>query len=195
VKRSTGGEARCNWTTACGLRPVMCACPLRRCEWSSIWYGEEDLALRRKTRELPANAHVTRAEIERFPKRVTLTIHTARPGIVIGRRGSSVKALRRSLEQISSSQVTVDVQEVKQPELDARLVAENIASQLERWISHGRTMRRVAGRSMEARAEGSAWNVRAGSGERRWVGAPGYLKGECPLTPCGPTSPSPGPGR
>jgi small subunit ribosomal protein S3 len=159
-------------------------------DWDARWYAEgeeyvelleEDLALRRKIRELPANAHVSRIEIERFPKQVNLTIHTGRPGVVIGRRGSNVKALRRELERISSSRVKVDVEEVEQPELDARLVAENIAGQLERRISHGRAMRRAAGRTMQAGAEGVRIECKgrlrgAEMGRRDWV-----LEGRVPL--------------
>lgn len=158
--------------------------------WDARWYAEgeeyvdlleEDLALRRKIREETANAHVSRVEVERFPRRVNLTIHTARPGIVIGRRGSNIRALRAELEQLSSSRVRVDVEEIEQPELDARLVAENIAGQLERRISHGRAMRRAADRSMEAGAEGIRIECKgrlrgAEMGRREWV-----LQGRVPL--------------
>jgi small subunit ribosomal protein S3 len=158
--------------------------------WDARWYAEgeeyvelleEDLALRRKIRELPTDAHVSHVEIERFPRKVNLTIHTSRPGVVIGRRGANVKALRRELEQISSSQVRVDVEEVKQPELDARLVAVDIAGQLERRISHGRAMRRAAGRAMQAGAEGVRIECKgrlrgAEMGRRDWV-----LEGRVPL--------------
>ena len=132
-------------------------------DWDSRWYAEgekysqllgEDLALRQKIRELTTDASVSRIEVERFPNQVHVTIHTARPGIVIGRRGTNVKALRRELEHITSSRVRVDVEEVQYPELDARLVAENIARQLERRISHGRAMRHAASRTMQAGAEG-----------------------------------------
>ena len=132
-------------------------------DWDSRWYAEgekysqllgEDLALRQKIRELTTDASVSRIEVERFPNQVHITIHTARPGIVIGRRGTNVKALRRELEHITSSRVRVDVEEVQYPELDARLVAENIARQLERRISHGRAMRHAASRTMQAGAEG-----------------------------------------
>jgi small subunit ribosomal protein S3 len=158
--------------------------------WDARWYAEgdeyvrlleEDLALRKKVADLSENAHVSRVEIERFPNQVNLVIHTARPGVVIGRRGASVKALRQALEEISSSRVKVDVEEINQPELDARLVAENIANQLERRISHGRAMRRAVGRSMEAGAEGVRIECKgrlrgAEMGRRDWV-----LEGRVPL--------------
>jgi small subunit ribosomal protein S3 len=159
-------------------------------DWDAHWYAEgeeyvrfleEDLALRRKIGELPANAHVSCVEIERFPQRVNLTIHTARPGVVIGRRGANVKALRGELERISSSRVKVDVEEVEQPELDARLVAQNIAGQLERRISHRRAMRRAVGRTMQAGAEGVRIECKGRlfggeMGRRDWV-----LEGRVPL--------------
>lgn len=159
-------------------------------DWDSRWYAEgdeyhqllaEDIALREKTGELTADADVSRVEIERFPNQVNITIHTARPGIVIGRRGANVKALRRELEQIASGRVRVDVEEVQQPELDARLVAENIAGQLVRRISQGRAMRRAASRAMQAGAEGvritCSGRLRGAEMARReWV-----LEGRVPL--------------
>ena len=96
----------------------------------------------------------SRIEIERFPNQVSVTIWTARPGIVIGRKGSSVKALRRNLEAMTDKRVSVDVQEVAQPELDAKLVAENVAAQLERRVSHARAMKRALRAAMRAGAEG-----------------------------------------
>jgi len=156
----------------------------------SRWYAEgeqytefleEDLALRGKIRELAADAGISRIEIERFPHQVHVTIHTARPGIVIGRRGASVKALRRELEEITSSRVRVDVEEVERPEVDARLVAEGIARQLEGRISQGRAMRRAVARAMEAGAEGvriscSGRLMGSEMARREWV-----LEGRVPL--------------
>jgi len=159
-------------------------------DWDSHWYAEgeqyaelleEDLALRRKIWEAAADAGISRVGIERFPRQVHITIHTARPGIVIGRRGAHVKALRRELEQITSSRVRVDVEEVEHPELDARLVAEGIARQLEGRISHGRAMRRAVGRAMQAGAEGVRTECKgrlhgAEMARREWV-----LEGRVPL--------------
>jgi small subunit ribosomal protein S3 len=99
-------------------------------------------------------AGISRVEIERFPNQVSVTIWTARPGIVIGRRGAAVKEMRRKLEEMTGKRVSVDVQEVAQPELDARLVAENVVSQLERRISHTRAMKRVVQSAMRSGAEG-----------------------------------------
>lgn len=159
-------------------------------DWRSHWFAEgeeyvqllnEDLALRQKIREQTEHAGISHVEIERFPKRLNITVHTSRPGVVIGRRGSNVKALRRELEKITSSQVRVDVEEVEQPELDARLVAENVAQQLSRRVSHGRAMRRAASRSMRTGAEGVRIECKgrlrgAEMARREWV-----LEGRVPL--------------
>ncbi|MBN1955715.1 MAG: 30S ribosomal protein S3 [Anaerolineae bacterium] len=132
-------------------------------DWKARWYAEgtaygdllqEDLAIRDLIATDLANAAISRVEIERFPNQVQVIIWTARPGIVIGRKGASVKALRRDLEELTGKRVHVDVQEVEQPELDARLVAQNIVAQLERRISHGRAMKRAIQQAMRAGAEG-----------------------------------------
>jgi small subunit ribosomal protein S3 len=132
-------------------------------DWKSRWYAEgdeyadllyEDIKIRRFIRDEMGRAGISRVEIERFPNQVSVTIWTARPGIVIGRRGAVVKEMRRKLEEMTGKRVSVDVQEVAQPELDARLVAENVVSQLERRISHRRAMKRVVQAAMRAGAEG-----------------------------------------
>ncbi|MGD2104471.1 MAG: 30S ribosomal protein S3, partial [Anaerolineae bacterium] len=115
----------------------------------------EDLDIRDHIEEgATRRAAVSRIEIERFPNQVSITIWTAKPGIVIGRRGSNVKQTRRELEDLTGKRTSIDVQEIEQPELDARLVANNIASQLERRIYHGRAMQRAVSSAMEAGAEG-----------------------------------------
>jgi len=132
-------------------------------DWKSRWYAEndeyadllhEDLEIRQFVGQEVGHAGISRIEIERFPNQVSVTIWTARPGIVIGRKGSSVKALRRNLEAMTGKRVSVDVQEVAQPELDAKLVAENVASQLERRVSHTRAMKRALRAAMRGGAEG-----------------------------------------
>ena len=132
-------------------------------DWKSRWYAEndeyadllhEDLEIRQFVGQEVRHAGISRIEIERFPNQVSVTIWTARPGIVIGRKGSSVKALRRNLEAMTGKRVSVDVQEVAQPELDAKLVAENVAAQLERRVSHTRAMKRALRAAMRAGAEG-----------------------------------------
>lgn len=132
-------------------------------DWRARWYAEgeeyanllhEDIRIRRFVMEEAGRAGISHIEIERFPNQVSVAIWTARPGIVIGRKGASVKLLRSTLEGMTGKRVSVDVQEVEQPELDAKLVAENIVSQLERRISHNRAMKRAMQSAMRAGAQG-----------------------------------------
>ena len=132
-------------------------------DWKARWYAEgeeyanllhEDLKIRQFVHAMAGRAGISRVEIERFPNQVSVTIWTARPGIVIGRKGAAVKALRKELEDLTGKHVSVDVQEVPQPELDSKLVAENVVSQLERRISHTRAMKRVVQAAMRAGAQG-----------------------------------------
>ena len=132
-------------------------------DWRARWYAEgqdyagllhEDLKIRQFIQNAAGRAGISRVEIERFPNQVSVTIWTARPGIVIGRKGAAVKVLRKELEEMTGKRVSVDVQELTQPELDAKLVAENIVSQLERRISHSRAMKRAVREAMRAGAQG-----------------------------------------
>jgi len=132
-------------------------------DWKARWYAEgdnyanllhEDLRIRQFVESNLRRAGISHVEIERFPNQVTVTIWTARPGIVIGRKGASVKMLRGELEEMTAKRVSVDVQEVQQPELDAKLVAENVIAQLERRISYGRAMKRSVQAAMRAGAQG-----------------------------------------
>jgi len=131
--------------------------------WESRWFAEGDKYVERlhedqKIREsiltqIP-NAGISRIEIERFPNNVHVTIHTARPGIVIGRKGATVKDLRKNIEALTSTKVKMDIEEIKNPDLDAHLVAENVAGQLERRISHRRAMQRAVQNAMRNGALG-----------------------------------------
>ncbi len=132
-------------------------------DWDARWFAEgeqyadllhEDLAIRQLIEKHGERAAVSRVEIERFPNQVQVTIWTAKPGVVIGRKGSSVKALRSEMEDLTSKKVRIEVEEIEKPDLDAYLVAKNIASQLERRISHGRAMKRAIGQAMRQGAEG-----------------------------------------
>ena len=133
-------------------------------DWNTRWFAEggqyrellhEDFAIRRMIKkELPA-AGVAHLEIERAaPNQVTVIIHTARPGIVIGRKGGSVKDLRTKLRTLTNKTVKLEVEEVGQPESNAQLIAENIANQIERRISHSRAMKRAAQQAMRHGIEG-----------------------------------------
>lgn len=131
--------------------------------WDSRWFASPDkyadqLHEDRQVRELvlgnTPRAGISKVEIERFPNNVHVTVHTAKPGIVIGRKGANVKELRKDLQELTGTAVKLDIAEIKEPDLDARLVAENIANQLERRISHRRAMQRAVGQAMRQGAEG-----------------------------------------
>ena len=131
--------------------------------WDSRWYAtgdqyanqlHEDRAIRDLVMVTAPRAGISFVEIERFPNSVHITVHTAKPGIVIGRKGANVKELRRQLQELTGTSVQLDIQEIENPDLDARLVAENIASQLSRRISHRRAMQRAVQQSMRAGAQG-----------------------------------------
>ncbi len=140
-------------------------------DWKSRWFAEgreyadlllEDEAIREliyremRARSRDGQSGISRVEIERFPpNQVSVIVWTARPGVVIGRKGENVKAMRRSIEELTGGKrVHVDVQEVEQPDLDAKLVAENIVAQLEKRIYHSRAMKRALRQAMRSGAEG-----------------------------------------
>ncbi|MBJ7609979.1 MAG: 30S ribosomal protein S3 [Candidatus Dormibacteraeota bacterium] len=130
--------------------------------WDSRWYADkdytallhEDIAIRRLIGGRLRNAGVARIETERRGNELTVTIQTAKPGIVIGKQGASVDALRDELEKITAKKVRVTIHEIKTPELDAKLVAENVASQLEKRIAFRRALKQTLLRSMRAGARG-----------------------------------------
>jgi small subunit ribosomal protein S3 len=149
--------------------------------WDARWYADkeytkllhEDLAMRRLIGSRLRNAGVARIETERSANQLTVIIHTAKPGIVIGKQGQSVDALRDELERISGKKVRVTIHEIKTPELDAALVAENVASQLEKRIAFRRALKQTLMRSMRAGARGARIQVsgRLGGSEmsrREW---------------------------
>jgi len=126
-------------------------------DWRARWFAEgeeyvdllrEDLELRKLIRGEMARAGISRIDIERFPKQVSITVHTARPGIVIGRKGASVNLLRSQVEEATGKKARIEVVEVPEPESDAYLIAENISAQLARRISHKRAMKQAAARAM-----------------------------------------------
>ncbi|RJP68451.1 MAG: 30S ribosomal protein S3 [Candidatus Abyssobacteria bacterium SURF_17] len=130
--------------------------------WSSRWFAKkdyakllhEDLKVVKLVKQRLAHAGISKVEVERMGQKARVTIHTARPGIVIGRRGSEVDQLRAELEKLSENEVYIVVQEIKNPELDAQLVAENIALQLERQVSFRRAIKRAVTTSMRLGAKG-----------------------------------------
>ncbi|HBT46529.1 MAG TPA: 30S ribosomal protein S3 [Peptococcaceae bacterium] len=131
-------------------------------DWDARWYAgkeykellHEDLKIRRLIKERLYQAGVSRIEIERAANRVRITIHTAKPGVVIGRGGAEVENLRQEIERMIGKQVNLNIAEIKKPELDAQLVAENVAAQLEKRVAFRRAMKQAVGRAMRMGAEG-----------------------------------------
>jgi small subunit ribosomal protein S3 len=131
--------------------------------WESRWFANpdkyadqlhEDRTIRDLIYGIAPRAGISRIEIERFPNSVQITVHTSKPGIVIGRKGVTVKEMRRVIQELTGTSVKLDISEIKIPDLDARLVAENIANQLERRISHRRAMQRAVNQAMRQGAQG-----------------------------------------
>ncbi len=132
-------------------------------DWDARWYAEgprysellhEDFRIRKFVKTAGAKAGVSRIEIERYPNQLQVTIHTARPGILIGRKGDQVKEIRTGLEKMTGKKVKVDVSEIEKADTDAQLVAENIAQQLEKRIGHSRAMKRAISQAMRQGAQG-----------------------------------------
>jgi small subunit ribosomal protein S3 len=157
--------------------------------WQSRWYAEksyanflhEDLTIKQFIKKTFYHAGISRVEIERAAEKTTVNIYTARPGILIGRRGAEVDQLKKKLQQLTDRDVHVNIQEVRKAELDAQLVAENIALQLERRVAFRRAMKRSVTTAMRFGAEGIrvACAGRLGGAEmarREW-----YREGRVPL--------------
>ena len=118
--------------------------------WDGRWFAEgqnyidqfhQDIEIREMIKEVGDRAGVSNIEIERFPSKVKIVAHTAKPGILIGRKGETVKALRADLENLTGKKIDLEIMEIKNPDCDALLVAENVASQIERRISYRRAMK------------------------------------------------------
>ncbi len=131
--------------------------------WEGRWYAEgkeyvahlhQDFALRELVRKEASRAGVSRIEIERFPGKVKIVVNTAKPGVLIGRKGESVKVLRQHLEAMVGKKIDLEIKEIKSPDLDAFLVANNIAEQLERRISYQRAMKRAIQQAIRQGAQG-----------------------------------------
>ena len=131
-------------------------------DWQSKWFAErgytdqlhEDLALRKLIAGELQNAGVSRIEIERSANKIEVTVYTAKPGIVIGKRGQNVDQLKNALERKTGKKIKLNIQEINQPELDAQLVAENIAEQITKRVSYKRAMKQAVQRAVRLGAQG-----------------------------------------
>jgi small subunit ribosomal protein S3 len=157
--------------------------------WNSKWYEEknyakwlhEDIRLRKYIQGRLGGTGISRVDIERMAKKVKVTIHTVKPGVVIGRHGTGIENLKRDLQKMSGSEIFLNIQEVRKAELDAKLVAESIATQLERRTSFRRAMKKAVQSTMKFGAKGIRVNCagRLGGAEmsrREW-----YREGRVPL--------------
>ena len=157
--------------------------------WESRWYADknyadyilEDYKIRRFIKKKLFHAGVSRIEIERSSKRIRLRIFTSRPGIVIGKKGSEISLLKQDIEKMVTHEVLIDIQEIRKPEIDAQLVAENIALQIERRVAFRRAMKRGVSSAMRFGAQGVKviCGGRLGGAEmarREW-----YREGRVPL--------------
>ena len=159
-------------------------------DWDAKWYADrnyvellhEDLRIRKFIKKKLFLAGISNVEIERAAhSRVKVTIFTAKPGIVIGRGGTEVENLRKELEKMTKKQVNINIQEVKKPELDAQLTAENIASQLERRIAFRRAMKQSVSRTLRMGAEGIKIQVSGRLGGAEIARSEWYSEGKVPL--------------
>ena len=131
-------------------------------DWDSKWYAEdnfadnlvEDYNIRKFLKKRLYSAGISRIEMERTTDRLKIIIHTAKPGIVIGKGGAEIENLKKDVQKLTDKKLSIDIKEVKRPDKDAQLVAENIAQQLENRISFRRAMKSCMGRTMKAGAKG-----------------------------------------
>ncbi len=158
-------------------------------DWKSRWFAtknypellQEDIKIRRYLERRMRHAAVSQVEIERTAQRVKIDIWTARPGIVIGRRGSEVDKVKGDLEKITGKQVHVNIQEIREPELDAFLVAQNIAEQLEGRVSFRRAMKKSVQNAMRAGAKGIRVSCSGRLGGAEMARTEWYREGRVPL--------------
>ncbi|MEZ5457080.1 MAG: 30S ribosomal protein S3 [Lysobacteraceae bacterium] len=159
-------------------------------DWNSKWYANKrefagylaaDLKVREVLRKKLAAAGVSRIQIERPAKTARVTIHTARPGVVIGKKGEDIEKLRKDVSAIMGVPVHINVAEVRKPELDAQLVAESIAQQLERRIMFRRAMKRAVGNAMRLGALGIKINVAGRLNGAEIARSEWYREGRVPL--------------
>lgn len=158
-------------------------------DWDAKWYADkdfadnlhEDIKIRKYLKDSLGAAGVSRIETERSKNRLKLTIHTAKPGMVIGRGGSGIEQIKEGLKGKTEKAVDINIAEIRQPDLDATLVAENIAQQLERRIAFRRAMKQSVGRTMRLGAKGIKVKVSGRLGGAEIARSEAYREGSIPL--------------
>jgi small subunit ribosomal protein S3 len=157
--------------------------------WESRWYSDkkyseyilEDHKIRKFIKKKLNHAGISKIEIERSAKRIRLRIYTARPGIVIGKKGSEIELLKKELEKMVSQEVSIDIQEIRKPEIDAQLVAENVALQIERRVAFRRAMKRGVSSAMRFGALGIKIICAGRLGGAEMARTEWYREGRVPL--------------
>ena len=157
--------------------------------WDSRWYADadysrmlhDDLKLRTKLKERLKGAGVSRVVIERPAKKPRVTIHAARPGVVIGKKGADIEVLRKDLAKLAGAEVSLNIMEIRKPEIDATLVAESIAQQLERRVAFRRAMKRAVQSAMRLGAGGIRINCGGRLGGAEIARMEWYREGRVPL--------------
>jgi small subunit ribosomal protein S3 len=158
-------------------------------DWRSRWYSEkeygaqmqEDLRIRGYVKNRLIHAGVSSVEIERKSHRIHVVIHTARPGIVIGKKGAEIENLKRDLQKFTSREVSISIQEIRRPEMDAQLTAENVAMQLERRVAFRRAMKKTVLSSLKLGAKGIKIQVAGRLGGAEMARTEWYREGRVPL--------------
>ncbi|TMU83323.1 30S ribosomal protein S3 [Bacillus sp. BHET2] len=158
-------------------------------DWESKWYADkdyanllhEDIKVREYIAKRLVDASVSKVEIERAANRINITVHTAKPGMVIGKGGTEVEALRKALNELTSKRVHINIVEIKRADVDAKLVAENIARQLENRVSFRRAQKQSIQRAMRSGAKGIKTQVSGRLGGADIARAEHYSEGTVPL--------------
>ena len=157
--------------------------------WRSEWFSEknysellhEDLKIRKFLKGKLYHAGISRIEIERAANKAKVNIHAARPGIIIGKKGTEIEKLKKDLEAITKSEVIINILEVRKPEIDAQLVAENVAQQLERRVAFRRAMKKSVTTAMKFGAKGIRINCGGRLGGAEMARSEWYREGRVPL--------------
>ncbi|KMY65815.1 30S ribosomal protein S3 [Desulfocarbo indianensis] len=157
--------------------------------WDSRWFAGKDYAalvyedykIRKFIKKKLGHAGISRVEIERAADKAKIRIHTARPGIVIGKKGSEIEAVKKELEKLIKREVMVDIFEVRKPEIDAQLLAENVVGQLERRVAFRRAMKRAVGSAMKFGAQGIRIQCAGRLGGAEMARREWYREGRVPL--------------
>ncbi len=157
--------------------------------WNSIWYAEkkfadllyEDMVLRRYLRKRLEHASLSNVGIQRTPKKVTVNIFTARPGIVIGKKGEEVERIKGELQHLTGKEIYINIREIKRPEVDAQLVGDNIARQLEKRVAFRRCMKKAVSSAMRLGAQGIKVSCSGRLGGAEIARTEKYNEGRLPL--------------